>query len=83
MLIRTKRGKVERRKRKQNKTNIKKLPFIACKNDGRKEEVHRCHFQHKPLSYLHESQSKLYLKRNKNYIKRKIKTYTKKNENVD
>ena len=48
MLIITKR---ESRKKKKTKvkTNIKKkLLFIVCRNDGRKEEVHRCHSQHKP-----------------------------------
>ena len=51
MLIITKRGKVERRKGNKSKDkHKKKLPFIACRNDGRKEEEHRCHSQHKPLS---------------------------------
>ena len=47
-----------------------------------RRRVHRCHSQHKSLSYLHESQSNLFLQRNKKFHKKKIKTYTKKNEKL-
>ena len=54
ILIKTKRGEVERGEGKRNKskeTNIKKyLPLLLAETMEERRRVHRCHSQHKPLS---------------------------------
>ena len=53
---------------------MKMLPLITCRNDERKEEVISVSLSAKvSLSYLHESQSNLYLQRNKKLHEKKIK----------
>ena len=54
----------------KNKEEHKKITFLLFAEMMKKRRrLHRYHSQHKSLSYLHESQSNLYLQRNKNYIK--------------
>ena len=53
MLIKSKRGKVERRKRKQKlRDEHKKNDYLLLLAETMEERrrVHRCHSQHKPLS---------------------------------
>ena len=71
MLIKTKRGKVGRRRRKQSKDEHETNYFLLLETMEERRRVHRCHSQHMPLSYLHESSSNLSL--HTHYIKRKEK----------